>query len=201
MSDHLEPPSSTKQRLSPSLAAGIVGIIAVISPIAIMLTDYGWGDLSAMIISMMWQMNYSSWGQEFRFDPFSLFASLPFTFLRIVFAIMMMRLYQGKTTKKRAILVGIASELQLAVIYYLPTLFMLLFAPSMYFYIQIIIPIPVLFAIGLIIMKFSPPAERTMWIEDEKTGSWWEKSDEEPTQTTEPPKEKTKKQKEPESPW
>lgn len=192
---------SKPQRLSLGLVAGIIGIIAVISPIAIMFTDYGWGDLSAMIISMTWQMNYSSWGQDFRFDPFSLFASLPFTFLRIVFAIMMMRLYQGKTTKKRTLLVGIASELQLAVIYYIPTLLMLLFAPSMYFFIQIIIPIPVLFAIGFLIIKFAPPTERTMWIEDEKTSAWWEKSDEEPSKTTEPPKEKTKKQKEPESPW
>ncbi|MHA1577963.1 MAG: hypothetical protein ACTSU3_11440 [Candidatus Thorarchaeota archaeon] len=201
MSDQLNTQSPTKQRLSPGLVGGIIGIVAVISPIGVIFRNEGWGDLSSMIISMMWEMNYSPWGQDFQFNPFNLLGTLPLTFLRIVFVIMMIRLYQGKTTKKRTLVVGIASELQIAALFYGAMLFtMLLFLSPIPFF-QIVIPIPILFAIGLLIMKFGPPAERTMWIEEEKTRSWWEPQDEESTTTTEQLKEKTRKSEETESPW
>jgi len=178
-----------------------MGITTVLSPIAMSVYDSGWGEITTSTIAMTWMMNTSPWGLDFRFDPFTLFASLPFTFLRIVFAIMMLRLYQGKTTRKRTVVIGIASELQLILIFYVPMLLTLLLFPTGYFSFQLILPIPILIGIGLIIMKLSPPTEQTMWIEEEKSSSWWEKQDEEPAKTTAPPKDKAEKSKEPESPW
>lgn len=199
MSDHLKTQPSTKQRLSPSLVGGIMGIIAVLSPIALSYNIYGWGEMNSMVIAMMWQVYIYSW--RVNFDPSGLIASLPLTCLRIVFVVMMIRLYQGKSTKKRTLLVGFASALQLAAVFYGVMIFDWMSYPSFNPFSIIIIPVPILFVIGLLIMQFYPPEEGTMWIEEEKTSSWWEKADEETTTTTEQPKEKIKKSKEPESPW
>jgi len=198
MSEGLKP-SSTKQRLSSGLVGGIMGIIAVLSPIALSYDSYGWGGMNSMIIAMMWQLHFNSWGLIF--DPTGLIASLPLTFLSIVFVVMMMRLYQGKSTKKRTLLVGFASVLQLEAVFYGTMIFDWMLYPSFNPFSIIIFPIPILLIMGLLIIHFYPPAEGTMWIEEEKTSSWWEKSVEDPAKITEPPKEKAKKSKEPDSPW
>jgi hypothetical protein len=114
---------------------------------------------------------------------------------------MMIRLYQGKTTKKRALVVGILSELQMVVIYYGMGLIVMLFSPGFDPFFQIFVPIPLLLFVGLIIVQLYPPEEQTMWIEEEQSRSWWESEDDKSTSTTEPPKDKSKKSKEPESPW
>jgi len=200
MSDRLKTQSSNKQRLSFGLIGGIMAIVAVFSPLVLSINSSEW-DTSIMIVAMTWQGNISSWGSYFYFDLYGLFASLPFTFLRLAFLVLMIRLYQGKTTKKRTLIVGILSELQLVILFYGAMIISILLSPYPPSYLQIMIPVPLLLLTGILIMHFDPPKEGTMWIEEETAGkSWWEKPDEEPT-TTEPPKEKAKKSKEPESPW
>lgn len=202
MSDHSKTQSSTRQKLSPSIIGAVMGIIAVLAPIVISVSNYGWGEVSTMIIAMTWQASYSPWGPGYyAFNPFMLLSTLPLTFLRIVFLVMMVRLYQGKTTKKRAILVGFACELQLVALFYGSMLLAMLLSPYPFELYQIMIPIPILFFIGLLITKFVPPTEVTTWIEEEKTDSWWERQDEKSPATPGSSKEKTKKAKEPDSPW
>ena len=200
MSEYSKIQSANQQRLSLGLIGGIMVIVTIISPLVIAISSNEW-NTSIVILFMTGQISFYPQGLDFHFNPFNLLATLPLTFLRIGFMIMMMRLYQGKTTRKRTLIVGILSELQLVGLFYGSMIIMVLISPFMMPYLQIMIPVPLLLLTGFLIMHFDSPTEGTMWIEEEKTSSWWEKSEEEPAKTTESPKEKAKKAKEPESPW
>jgi hypothetical protein len=93
---------------------------------------------------------------------------------------MIHRLYKGKTTRKRAIIVGIAAELQVNTIFCIPYLIMLLLNPYSTFYYPMMIPIPLLLILGVILFRVSPPpGEPSVWRDDDKEGYWWGKSEDE----------------------
>jgi len=200
MSEYSEIQSTNQQRLSLGLIGGIMVIVAIISPLVIAIFIDEW-NTNITILFMTGQISFYPQGLDFYFNPFNLLATLPLTFLRIGFMVMMIRLYQGKTTRKRTLIVGILSELQLVGFFYGNMLIMMLIYPYPMFYLQIMIPIPILLLVGFLIMHFDPPTEGTTWIEEEKTGSWWDRQDEKSPATTESPKEETNKSKEPDSPW
>ena len=96
MSKESEPDTHHIQRLSTTLIGTIMALIAILAPIMIVINQYGW-ETNTMVVAMTWQASYYTWGSDIFFDPFSLIGSLPFTFLRIFFVYMMVRLYQGRT--------------------------------------------------------------------------------------------------------
>ena len=200
MTHNPESDTHSRNRLSPALIGTVMALIAIIAPIAISLIGSEW-ETSISVIAMTWQGYFSSWGSDIFFDPFSLIPSLPFTILRLVFVYMMVRLYQGKTTRNRTLLVGIASELQLAAIYYGMTLITMLVFPTGYFYFQIIIPIPILLFAGFLIVHLYPPGKTTMWIEEVESRSWWDTQQDEETDESKPNETKKKSPKEIDSPW
>ena len=91
----------------------------------------------------------------------------------------MVRLYRDQTTKKKALIIGVAAELQLEAIFLISFLPMILFNPypgGIQF--PIILPIPVLILVGLAIIKIFPPHEVETWVDkDQSGGYWWEKTD------------------------
>ncbi len=114
--------------------------------------------------------------------PLAFIGNLPATFLRLVFVYQMYKLYLGRTSRKRTLLVGAASELQTATIGIFGAVIPVFSLMSRFF-----IPIPILFVTALIIIRLTPPGTvTTPWEDTEDTESWWEESskDEERTPRT-----------------
>ncbi len=116
-------------------------------------------------------------------SPLGFLGNLPITFLRFVFVYQMYRLYEGRTTRKRTLLVGAASELQVATIGIMGAIMPVFSLMSRFF-----IPLPILFLAVLSIIRLVPPCEVTKpWETPEDAESWWEQSskDEESSPQTE----------------
>jgi hypothetical protein len=107
--------------------------------------------------------------------PLLIVEFLPLTFVRLVFTFMMYRLYSKKTTIKRAMLTGVAAELEIVVpmyALYLPYAFL---DPFMLTFLPVLLPIPDLLIVGLLLIRFAPPDLPDSWIESESTRNWWER--------------------------
>ncbi|MFW9847685.1 MAG: hypothetical protein ACFFF4_01005 [Candidatus Thorarchaeota archaeon] len=187
MSDNEQSKESSTRSISPVNVVAIVGITAILAPLGIIFYSF---PSSFSMAGMVWTYSngfgYFGGSSYFIVDPFMLIASLPFTFLRFVFIWMMYRLYRSKTTFKRAVVAGIAAELQLPVFYLIISLPMLLYYPEGIFYMQFPIPIPVLILVAFLLTKRYPIPEDKQWIEREQVQQWWEKPEEAPNITPEP---------------
>jgi hypothetical protein len=124
----------------------VMGIIALILPFAFRV-DVGPGPDS--IRAMTWDYIESSWYSGFRiWNPLE---TLPYTFLRLVFALYLARLCVGHATSRRTILIGILAELQPFAVS----------APLVYFIdwsgdplVPLYIPLPIMFIFGFALILF-----------------------------------------------
>ena len=158
---------------STSTIVGMVLLFAVLFAPAAIIFQMSLYYSYAQIISPMWTMfsEGGPGGTGLRLETLEYFlATLPFTFLRYVFVYMMVKFYRGRTTRKRIILVGISSELQLLVLSF-PALLMILFSSTDY--LMIFLPIPSILVIGLLFIHFIPPNPTLIWIEKEELHQWW----------------------------
>ncbi len=171
----------SSRTLSPNVVAAIIGIVAFLGPIDGQFYS-GWGGSELSIMSFLWTYYsdfsgpYGGYG-GFVIEPYMLFTGLILGTLRPVFAYMMYRLYNEKTTKRRALIVGVAAELQLVVIMLIAYLPILLSPYPGMFYIPIVFPIPILILVGLAIINVFPPKVSESWVETEESKHWWEKSE------------------------
>lgn len=113
-----------------------------------------------MILSQAWVFYYTTVSPYQAMSlsilgPVDWVTGLPLSLLRLSFAVCVVRFYRGTTTMRRAILVGLASELPTvgyALLVSLPALFI----PS-YRYALIGVPTPFLLVIGWLLMKHHRP--------------------------------------------
>jgi hypothetical protein len=131
--------------------------------------DNIWG-----VLALTWYVTFMDFElieYNYTLHPFLLIQIVLLLFLRIVFVIQMSRYYSMKTTKKRTLLLGIASELQSPFITISFAFIMNVILSgdgSFAFY----IPIPILLLVGYTIMKMRPLEEDTIpWEESEITPS------------------------------
>ncbi|MFX1561661.1 MAG: hypothetical protein ACFFBL_13815, partial [Promethearchaeota archaeon] len=102
-------------------------------------------------------------------SPLAFLGNLPVTFLRLVFVYQIYRLYQGKTSRRRTLLVGAVSELQTAIVGILGVIIPVFSLTS-----RLFIPLPILFLAALITFRIAPPLEVSApWKDSEDTESWW----------------------------
>ncbi len=115
------------------------------------------------LMAMTWEASY--WDHAIHIvvvQPNMLTIVLLLFSLRPVFAYQMVRYYNGRTTKMNTLLVGVASELQVLVVTNLMTIVQWVLSPYRdEILVPLFGPIPVLFLIGLVIMKLRPPPEIT----------------------------------------
>ncbi|MHA1962229.1 MAG: hypothetical protein ACW99U_18655 [Candidatus Thorarchaeota archaeon] len=103
---------------------------------------------------------------NFFFDFFSVIVLLP----RVAFVVAIIRLYSGKTTMKRAISIGVISEMPLMLLMVVGSS-MVLFDPY-WPYLIIGIPTPVLLFIAYLIIRFRPPIKDVVeWLESSQDGA------------------------------
>ncbi|UCH05005.1 MAG: hypothetical protein JSW05_02270 [Candidatus Thorarchaeota archaeon] len=156
-------------------AVGILfALVALLAPHTVVY--YMW-DLQVMAAT--WMAFIDPYSVSWMSNPFLLMVAIPGALLRLVFGYMVVRAYQGKTTKKRAIIIGIALELQGPVFFYVPVILFQLASPILRSYYPILLPIPALLILGLVIMRiWPPPTESTTWTDNDTQGHWWESSTE-----------------------
>jgi hypothetical protein len=163
------------KKISPLTVGVTTGIVALFGPVMIVF----YSAQGFTVAAMAWIYFSAPMGVfgNFLFDISSLIASLPFTFLRIVFVWMIYRLYRGKTSLKRVAVIAIATELQV------PAVFLVQFLPVISVYggwssLPLPIPIPLLVLVGFLLTRIAPPTEDELWIEKEQIDYWWEEVNE-----------------------
>ncbi|KXH71134.1 MAG: hypothetical protein AM326_12015 [Candidatus Thorarchaeota archaeon SMTZ-45] len=180
--------TSESRTLKSGAAGAIMAIIAVLAPAGLnVIFDpvTGW-IIDMSLICMLWTLpirfginnppgtfaDVSPVPNEAIPTPFVFIGNLPVTFLRLVFVYQIYKLYQGRTTRKRTMLVGAASELQMAIIGILGAIIPVFSLSS-----RLFIPLPILFLAALVTIKVVPPLEvSTPWKNPEDSESWWAKS-------------------------
>jgi len=101
------------------------------------------------IRAMIWDYIESSWYSGFRiWNPLE---TLPYTLLRLIFAIMLAQLLTGKTSPKRTFLVGIFAEIQ-PVLVSAPLVFLINWSSDPW--VPLYIPIPIMLVIGVALLMW-----------------------------------------------
>jgi len=166
-----------KKSLEPWLVGLIMTVVIYIVPYHFVIAPR-----ANIIASILWQLSINNNTNVVSFSyygPDSLFH--PILILNYLFVIWMVRLYQAKTTAKKAILLGLFSApvILLELVFLLPNLW----DPNWFFRELFDYPLPLPALIAMIIIKlFPPPKKPTVWIEDELANkedneSWWDRSD------------------------
>ena len=93
---------------------------------------------------------------------------------RILFPYQMMRYYQGKTTRKRTLVLGVYTELLEVPL----TIFEAIFVALIYrmwsgIYILSRFPIPLLLIVGIWLIRFFPAPSKQDWDLEGETRKWW----------------------------
>jgi hypothetical protein len=175
-SDNTQKAASTDRgKLSHRTIIAIMALVALFVPFSIQPVITPWYQY-IILLAMTWQSDY--WNPYLLLNPITLIGRLLFSGLRLVFVGMIHRLYKGTTTRKRAIIAGIAAELQLVTIFYIPFLIMVLLDPYSTYHYPVVIPIPLLLILGVILLRISPPPrEPSVWRDDDKEVYLWEESE------------------------
>ncbi|MFW9913153.1 MAG: hypothetical protein ACFFEU_11810 [Candidatus Thorarchaeota archaeon] len=173
-----EEQSQTSSNLGMYLAG--LAVIAFLGPAAFIHSSYaGIPYPLIQIMAMSWLLSGGDREPTLMIaltQPYYLLAAQLMTFPRLVFAYMISRLYNEKTTMKRVVCIGIIAELWLPAIYYIPFLLQATMAPSTVGGVTIIIPIPILLVAGLYLLRKKPTKGLPVaWAEDDCSEDWWDK--------------------------
>lgn len=179
-----EPGKTTEERIKPR-RAGMLMLCSLIAPIAVAISfDPGWSYWSMLSLFMV--INYETHGGFYFYPTIYLPWGVPDIFYlmnismvlglyagpRIVFSYQTIRLYKGRTSKRKTLLLGFMADCYFLIIG-IPTMIYSLTSP--YFSLSLILPIPVALFIFLILLKLRPPAVViTPWKGVDKPQKWWE---------------------------
>jgi hypothetical protein len=148
----------------------------LLAPMGLVVYFFDIGYWYANITSMTWIANFETNGVYFRPDAIMILATLPFSFMRIGFVYIIWRAYEGKTTARRALRIGVAMEIWFSLLFYLPNLIALLVTPMVFMFWPLAIPLPILLFSGWLALRLRPPVEPITWVDDEQPVKWWEEA-------------------------
>jgi uncharacterized protein with PQ loop repeat len=153
----------------------IMAIITLLAPAQLVLLQHPEGEFATFLMGMLWMIFIGSPiptdGGGSSLPPtsnvYSLLGNIPGAILKFIFVFQMYRFYQGHSSKKFTLILGVVSEL-------LP---ILLFLPTALASNQIFIPIPLLLLIGLILIFLSPPVVKIgAWESLDESKDWYSES-------------------------
>lgn len=156
--------------------AGILSVLMLVSPIFGVL-QASMSHLFFVVYAPTWMFSPSPY-MPFYISPFSLLTNFPFYGFKIVFIYFIYKCYSADKTKKTTIRVGIFSELIPFFIFMLPYLIIALISPYPASP-PLVIPIPILFVLGYVILKTWPPPEPAAWIASDTEQMWWDREESE----------------------
>ena len=153
----------------------ILLVLGIFAPI--MVSVMTWGMFPQITVqSMIWTWSQDSYYPSFYgfslIDPYMLTSMFPFLLLRMVPVSMMYRYYNGKTTRKRALIVCCVGDGIFLLVSIPMIITSIIFAGGYY-----VIPLPIQMIVAILILWRSPlPEPKTPWGREEEPKSWWEKS-------------------------
>ncbi|KXH69971.1 MAG: hypothetical protein AM326_01385 [Candidatus Thorarchaeota archaeon SMTZ-45] len=180
---HDQSPSEVQEarraRVKPWMITTVMLIIAFFGPISLNIyPGVGFMGGAVYIFSMTWQITDLATMTIVTFDISLVMVTGLLSFMRPVFVYQLARYYKGITTRVRAILAGIISELQLTAFTALAILY-LLSNPIMSFVYIIAVPIPIPLLLGTVFIWLVPVPELAVpWKELDDTKDWWEEESE-----------------------
>ena len=153
----------------PLLFGVILSLIGLLAPVLLNINSYGFSS-GIGIQSILW-MYFPGSGFTF-IPPYMLTAMFPFILLRFVPVLQLHRYYNGKTTRKRALLASLVGD-GYFLIFGIPIFIISLLYASPY----LMIPLPFqLIVTILILFRYPIPEPTTPWDGEEEPKSWWEKT-------------------------
>jgi hypothetical protein len=161
--------------------AVILLIFGLFAPIMMMMNT--WGMFTEINIqSMFWMYSQSSYMPSFfGFSLIPLYAMtsmFPFLLLRMVPVFQIYRYYNGKTTRKRALIASFIGD-GVILLFTTPTIILSFMSGMFYFY---MIPLPFQMIAGFVMLWRCPlPEPTTPWEHITEQKSWWEKKPEPPS--------------------
>jgi len=160
------------------LIAAIMLLLGLFAPVMIQSFTYD-GMMRYFYIQSLFWMYYSE-SYITIVPPFALFSMFPYILLRMVPVSQIYRYYNGKTTRKRAIIASFVGD-GLFLIMTLPYLLLSFMGILM-------LPLPFQLIFGLLVLwRYPIPEPTTPWKSEEKPKSWWEKSSDPPQEKQEKP--------------
>jgi hypothetical protein len=170
MSEESETPAINDKLVNPMVVGIVMALVALLAPLTFSIAVYDGLHLS--VTAVLWGFISSPYQTYLEIlNIFTLAVMMPFGFLRLAYAYQMVRLYKGRTTKKRTLTLGIVSELPIAMLsmLYLIMWFLNPFSPM-----GLAGPTLILLIVGILIIRFRPPPESPeMWKEMSEEKSWW----------------------------
>lgn len=163
--------------------AGIVLLLGLFAPFQLMVSSYGF-DSQMMLLSVIWDFLSSPsvssyYPPSYRFEilPLGVIIQLfPLILLRLVPVSQIYRYYQGKTTRRRALIASIFGDG--AYLFSLPFMLIISYAFGLYL-VTFPIPLPFQFLVcAFILWRYPIPKLTTPWDDMEKHKSWWAKDQE-----------------------
>ncbi|MFX0055665.1 MAG: hypothetical protein ACFFAX_15550 [Promethearchaeota archaeon] len=167
--------NASKQSDQMSILLALV-LIMLLAPMGMVVYFFDVGYWYAVAMSMSWIVNFETNGIFFGLDPIMILATLPFSFMRIGFVYMIWRAYEGKTTARRALRIGVAMELWFSLLFYLPNLIALALTPMVFMFWPLALPLPILLLSGWLALRLHPPVEPITWVDDQQPVKWWEEA-------------------------
>ncbi len=155
MSKEPATPAIKGKQANPITIGIVMTLVALLAPFTVSFS--GHDGLYLSIIGILWNFSSSPYSTSLAItDIFILPVVIPFVFLRLVYAVQMIRLYKGLTTKKRTLALGIVSELPFAILL-IPVFIMSLLDPSISM--MLAGPTLILLIVGILIIRLKPPPE------------------------------------------
>ncbi len=169
MSRESEPSSNESNSASTQQIGFLFAFLAIFAPAYVIIYWSVSSSFSLHIFGMITFFLYDgtsgNWWIEVSFFAFG--QSMLYTLLRPVFAYQMVRFYQGKSSKKLTLLVGLLIELWVIVINFQTVLWL---ADSN---LILRLPIPFLLLAGILVMRFVPQKKSEHWLEKEEETKEW----------------------------
>ncbi len=168
-----------RERKSKQISA-IVLLFGLFAPFLLMISSYGF-DSQIMLLSLIWSFISSpsvfpSSSPSYRFEilPLEVIIQLfPLVLLRLVPVLQIYRYYEGKATRRRALIASIFGDG--VYIFYIPFMLIIAYAFGLHI-VMFTIPLPFQFLFCVIVLwRYPIPKPTTPWDKLEKQKSWWEK--------------------------
>ncbi len=178
MSKEPATPAIKDKPVNPIVVGIVMSLVALLAPLAFSIAVYDGLHLS--VTAVLWGFISSPYQTYLEIlNIFTLAMMMPFGALRLAYAYQMLRLYKGRTTKKRTLTLGIVSELPFVMLF---ILYLIMWFLNPYSPMGLAGPTLILLIVGILIVRFRPPPESPeIWVELSEEKSWWEKrSEEEP---------------------
>jgi hypothetical protein len=160
-----------------SIIAIMMAALTFFAPVAVS----GVGFFYLVISAVLWSIYLNGYNIRFEFhNSFTLIIMIPFAMFRVASTYLIVRYYQRKTTKGRAIIAAVLGDAPFLFIY--SFLFIMM---SIYGGLGLNFPVPIMMIVGFLLLWRFPVEEVTVpWESPEEPTPWWGKK---PPDTKESP--------------